>query len=112
MKNYRGRVHDGGVDVINGISGMEHLSNSLVRKPLQNFNAATFQPQPKAGSMDYGFKNNNEAVRRSVNTHSRENSRGSGANNRTVDPEVAYDPFYSNQQRYLAAQKAAVNKQN
>ena len=28
----RGRIHAGGNDVLNGISGMEHLSNSLATK--------------------------------------------------------------------------------
>ena len=57
MANYRGRIHDSGVDVLNGVSGMEHLSNSIVRKPLQNFTPASYQPTI-ANGRDYGFKRN------------------------------------------------------
>ena len=110
LKNYRGRVHDAGVDVLNGVSGMEHLSNSLVRKPLQNFNLGAYTPVNigVSKSKDYGFKRN-EAIRASSN--SREHSRSSGNQHRNQpNPEVVYDPFYTNQQRYLAQQNAASNK--
>lgn len=113
LKNYRGRVHDSGVDVLNGVSGMEHLSNSLVRKPLQQFNPGIYSPMNIGVNQakEYGFKRN-EAIRRSAN-NSREHSRSSGNQNRSQpNPEVVYDPFYTNQQRYLAHQKATSNKQN
>lgn len=95
LRNFRGRVHDSGVDVINGISGIEHLSNSLVRKPLANFSPSAFIPT-KAGGADYGFKGrNDDGIRNSI--ASRENTRGSSANkNNTTNPEVVYDPFFAN----------------
>ncbi len=71
-------MHDGGVDVLNGVSGMEHLSNSLVRKPLQNFAAYSPMAAKIGVNGNSGFKRN-DAIRDSIN--SREHSRGSAARN-------------------------------
>lgn len=95
LSKFRGRVYEGKVDVLNGISGIEHLSNSIVRKPLHQYGVVGYQPT--VASKEYGFRRN-ESV---PDVGSRERSRGSIATS-SANPEVAYDPFWSNQQRYLA----------
>ena len=83
------------MDVLNGVSGMEHLSNSIVRRPLQNYSMQGYQPT---------IVNRETALNRNISLPeirsrdpSRENSRDNSAN-----PEVVYDPFWANQQRYIA----------
>jgi len=90
---------------------MEHLSNSLVGRPLQNYGGAAYLPSrinvnPNLGGNKY------EAARHTLD--SRENSAGGArlgsGNSSQLGADVTYDPFYNNQQRYLAHQKQAVNK--
>ena len=88
--------------MLNGISGIEHLSNSIVRKPLHNYGSMGYQTT--VASKDYAFRRNESLPE----IGSRERSRGSIAT--AQNPEVVYDPFWTNQQRYIAHQKAAVGK--
>jgi hypothetical protein len=112
-KHQRGRVLNSGVDVLNGLSDMAHLSNSLVGRPLQNYGAAAYLPSRINVNPSLGG-NKSQDARHTLD--SREHSNSAGGNRlgsgSQLGAEVTYDPFYTNQQRYLAHQKAAVNKQN
>ena len=120
----RGRIHASN-DVLNGISGMEHLSNSLQNR---NKNGITASPaimaQMRAGPYAHHASQPEAALLdqlKGVNTGNGNgtpnilgmNSGGGAVSNVGMKssqsrgnlpsmPELEYDPWYANQQRYLA----------
>ena len=65
---------DSGVDVLNGLSGMEHLSNSLVGRPLKNYGGAAYAQLGGRIDVKPDYAKKYQPIRESV--ESRENSRG------------------------------------
>ena len=79
------------MDVLNGVSGMEHLSNSIVRRPLQNYSIQGYQPTIANREIALNRNVSLPEIRSRDPSRERDNSRGNSGN-----PEVVYDPFWTN----------------
>ena len=96
--------------MLNGISGLEHLSNSLAvnrdsptSKHLAMHSADMIKPQYNSAAPT---ASPGDLVAQSE-------SPGSGANKRRLQvADSEYDPFFANEQRYLEWQKAQVARQS
>lgn len=108
---FRGRIH-AQTDVINGVSGMEHLSNSLNARPV-GMNAS---PQIMAQMRGVGYNHHSSQPESVLMEHLKgvnvngtptpSNGISSGGaikssqsrgNLQSMQPELEYDPWYANQ---------------
>ena len=106
----RGRIHQGSNDVLNGVSGMEHLSNSLIDRKGNKAESPAILAQMRSGGQYVHHSSQPEkAIMEQLQNM---NSGDRSPVHRTIDagipssnsrigiankPELDYDPFYTNQ---------------